>query len=216
MNSTVILLILCVVALTSLFIIKNFSANALAQFLNVNKSVENAEVLVVEGWVHNGTLKYVKDEFSKGSYKYILVSGMENGTVQGQVKKRIDSDASSVAQELIDMGIEPSKVKVSACNSTSMHRTFSMAVAAKKWLSMNDPSIKRINICTAWSHGRKTWCAYQRVFGDNIRVGILTYPKRQTPISQWFLKRGGLRYQLYSLAGYIYVTLWPINLLVGP
>jgi hypothetical protein len=146
-------------------LLKNFSANAIAQFLYVNNPIEDAEVLLVEGWIHNAILKYIKEEFLKSSYKYILVSGMEYQSVpvQDYNQEPIESNASSVVQALIDIGIEPSKIKVAACHSTNIHKTFSMAFAAKKWFSLNDPSVKHINLCTAWSHGRKTWCAYKKV-----------------------------------------------------
>jgi hypothetical protein len=213
-KNLVISFLLFVILLSSFFLLYNFSANAMAQFLNVNKPINNAEVLLVEGWVPKRLLRYVKEEFSGGSYRYILISGMDGEYIADpDERKKIYSNVLNVAHELENMGIDSSKIKVVSCSSTSMHRTFSMALTARKWLNVNDPAVKLINISTAWSHGRKTWCAYQRVLGDSIKVGILTYPKRRLPISQWWLTRRGFTYQAYWLAGYIYAALWPIALL---
>jgi hypothetical protein len=216
-NNIIILFVLCIIVLGSLMLLINFSSNAIAQYLNVNKPIDEAEVLLVEGWVDIYTLKFVKNEFSKGSYKYILISGMEGEPASGRnIVENTDSNASYIAQKLINRGIDSSEVKVAACHSTSIHRTFSMALAVRDWLNLNDPSIRRVNICTEYSHGRKTWSAYKRVLGDKITAGIFTFPKEQTPISQWFFKRVGFRHQMYSLLGYIYAALWPINLVSSP
>jgi hypothetical protein len=214
MKNMVIFLILCVILSGSFFLLYNFSANAIAQFLYVNKPIDDAEVLLVEGWVPKRFLGYVKEEFDKGSYGYILVSGMNSQYVSDpDDQQMIYSNASIVAHQLITMGIDTSKIIVVNCFSTNIHKTFSMALATRRWVNLNNPTIKRINIVTTWSHGKKTWCAYQRVFGDSIKVGILTYPMRQLPISQWWLTRSGFRYQMYSLVGYIYAALWPVALL---
>ncbi len=205
----VVIFILYIVVFGTLF--KNFFTNVVAQFLNVNKPIEDAEVLLVEGWMNNTILKYVKKEFFKRPYKYILVSGMESQLNSVQNKEN-EIYAWSVAQSLIDIGIDPAKIKVSACHLTSMHKTFSMALAAKTWFSLNDPSVRCINICSAWSHGKKTLCAYKKVIGKDIRTGILTFPEMRKPVFNWFLSSAGFKYQLYSFTGYIYVFLWPVGL----
>jgi hypothetical protein len=214
MKTLIIYFLICVILLGSFFLLYNFSANTIAHFLNVNKPINDAEVLLVEGWFPKRLMEYVKKEFNKGSYRYVLVSGMDNEYVSDpDHEQKIYSNAASVAQELINMDIDPAKIIVVSCSSKNIHKTFSMALTIRRWVKLNDPAIKRINVITAWSHGRKTWCTYQRIFDDSIKIGILTYPMRQLPISQWWLSRSGFRYQVYSLVGYIYAALWPVALL---
>jgi hypothetical protein len=214
MKNIVIFFLLFIILLSSFSLLYNFSTNTLAQYLSVNKPINDAEVLLVEGWVPKKLLGYVKEEFYKSSYKYILVSSMDGEYVSEHDRGQgIYSDTINVAHELVNMGIDSSKIKIVSCPSTEIHRTFSMALAARKWVNVNDPMIRYINVFTTQNHGRKTWCSYQKVFGDSIKVGIITYPKRKLPVSQWWFTRSGVRYQLYSLAGYIYVKLWPVALL---
>jgi hypothetical protein len=214
MKKMAIFFLISVILLGGLFLLHNFSANAIAQFLIANKPINDAEVLLVEGWFPKGLLGYVKEEFNKGSYRYILVSGMDNEYVSSpDHEQRIYSNASYVARELMNMDIDSSKIIVVSSASTNIHKTFSMASAVKKWISLKDPTVKRINIISAWSHGRKSWCAYQRILGDSIKVGIFTYPVRQLPMSQWWLTRSGFTYQVFSLVGYTYAALWPVALL---
>jgi len=64
--------LLLVVGLYFLFC---FFTNALAAFLHVNEPVHDADVLIVEGWLSQRFAESVKEEFQKGTYKYILISG---------------------------------------------------------------------------------------------------------------------------------------------
>ena len=95
----------------------------MAQFLKVNKPINDAEVLLVEGWVPKRLLGYVKEEFKSGPYRYILVSGMDSAYVldpdEGQ---KIYSNAINLARELIDMGIDSSRIKSVSCSSTNIHK----------------------------------------------------------------------------------------------
>ena len=217
MKHILIFFLLCGVLLSSSFFLFNFFSNALAQFLNVNKPIDDGEVLIVEGWINSKLLVNVKEEFEKRHYKYILVSEMDNDSGSMTTRNQNDQTYNNVfriTNELITLGINTSKIRVVTCHTTIIHKTFSMAQSARNWLRTNDPTVRRINICTGWSHGRKSWCAYQRIFGSAFCIGILTYPQSQKPVEKWWLSRGGrFRSQLFSLTGYIYSALWPISLL---
>ena len=75
-----------------------------------------------------------------------------------------------------------------------------MARAAEKWLYNNDPSVRRVDVCTAWSHGRKTFgLAHRRILGDSFNIGILTFPKETLPMQKWWTTRSGFRGQVCTL-----------------
>ncbi len=194
-----------------------FAANALADFFNVNEPVPNAEVLIVEGWVSGRFAESIKEEFFKGGYRYILISGLAQDMSMEKGVKEIppgnSSRAANLAFRLLKSGIDSSKVKiVEAPHSIEIHKTFSMAKAAARWLHSSDPSITRVNIFTTCNHGRKTWCAYRRVFGKRLFVGILTFPQRSIPVRNWWTARRGFRWQARAFANYVYAVAWPISL----
>jgi len=202
----------------SLYFLFCFSTNALTEFLRVNKPIPDAEVLIVEGWISGKFDEAaVKEEFQKGSYKYILISDFadEDSEFDGKTITEDDTSRSaSFASKLIQMGIDSSKIKiVEKSNSIKIHKTFAMAQAAGKWLKNNDPSIRRVNVCTVWSHGRKTWCAFQKILDDTFSVGIITFPKETLPVNKWWTTRSGFRWQVWSFANYLYAMLWPVSLL---
>jgi hypothetical protein len=194
-----------------------FSTNALTEFLRVNEPIQDAEVLIVEGWISGKFDEAVKEEFQKGSYKYILISGFADEDSEFGSTEITEGDTSrtaSLASILIQMGIDSSKIKIVAISkSIKIHKTFAMAQAAGKWLQNNDPSIRRVNICTVWSHGRKTWCAFRKILSDTFSVGIITFPKETLPVDKWWTTRSGFRWQVWSFANYLYALLWPVSLL---
>ena len=207
--------LLLVVGLYFLFC---FFTNALAAFLHVNEPVHDADVLIVEGWLSQRFAESVKEEFQKGTYKYILISGFADEIYSRYDGKEITKSDTSpdapLASIRLQMGIDSTKIKiVEISNSVKIHRTFAMAQAAGKWLQNNDPSVRSVNICTSWNHGRKTWCAYRKILGDTFNVGILTFPKETIPVHKWWTTRGGFRWQVWALANYLYAVLWPVSLI---
>jgi hypothetical protein len=204
--------------LAGLYFLFCFLTNALAEFLNVDEPVREAEVLIVEGWLSAKFGESVKEEFQKGAYKYILIPGLANEINSKHDGKEITSGDTSgdapLAAALIQMGIDSSKIKIAEIsNSIKTHKTFTMAQAAGKWLQHNDPAVRRVNICTGRNHGRKTWCAYRKILGDTFHVGILTVPKESLPKHNWWTIRDGFRERLWSFANYLYAVLWPVSLL---
>lgn len=194
-----------------------FATNALLEFLRVNEPVRDAEVLIVEGWLSGEFGEFVKDEFQKGTYKYILISGYSHQIDPNYDGEEIaDYDISHdtpLASMLLTKEIDSSMIKtINVPDSIKIHRTFAMARAAGKWLYNNDPSVRRVNICTAWSHGRKTWTAHRRILGDSFNIGILTFPKETLPMQKWWTTRSGFRGQAWAFANYTYAVLWPVSL----
>jgi len=194
-----------------LFLACNFLTNALAAFLSVNKPIANAQVLVVEGWLFTPMLHYVKEEFERGQYANILVSGLPRDVVAGMSEPA--SDAARTGRALVAMGVDSSKIVIVQTNAGRVHKTFAMAQAARRWFATHDSSVKRINVCTVQGHGRKTWCAYRRVFAKTTQVGILSFPGRPLPVRAWWTTRRGIKWQLWFLAGYLDARFWPIWLL---
>ena len=200
-----------------LYVLFCFTGNALANFLRVNDPIPNAEVLIVEAWIPGRFAESVKEEFSKGKYRYILLSGLAQDMDVTGAKETVSGNYSKIASSLAKAGLDSEKLKtVSIPNSTRAHKTFSMAKSAANWLHINDPSATRINVLTAGNHGRKTWCAYKRVFGGRFSVGILSFPQHRYPLRTWWTTRRGFIWQVASLANYAYATVWPLSLVPDP
>ena len=126
-----------------------FVTNSLLEFLRVNEPVHDAEVLIVEGWLSGEFSEFVKDEFQKGAYKYILISGYSqqiDSNHDGEIAEDDTSHDALLASMLLTKEIDSSKIKtINVPDSITIHRTFAMARAAEKWLYNNDPSVRRVD-----------------------------------------------------------------------
>jgi hypothetical protein len=88
-----------------------------------------------------------------------------------------------------------------------------MALAVGKWLDENPPAVRRVNICTAGIHGRKSWIAYKRVLEKSFGVGIISYTRKTIPLHRWWRESpmGGFRWTIKRLIGAIDAALWPLS-----
>lgn len=192
----------------------NFLSNSIVEYLLVNKPAAQAEVLIVEGWLYEfeQLVPSVSNEFKNGDYKYILISGKSYEAVsQFSGNDTVDSPSSNLAALLMKNGIDPSAIKIVEVFEVNEHKTFSMARAAKKWLLAHDPSVKSVNVCSAGAHGRKTWCAYKRMLGNGINVGVLSFTTGGPLPNKWLERRCGTKWLTYTLAGYLYAKFWPLS-----
>lgn len=191
----------------------NFLSNSLVEYLAITKPIRRAEVMIVEGWLFEfkSLVAFVNNEFRMGEYKYILISGKSYATAATFDGDTVDSPSSGVAFLLREMGTDPSKIKIVEVFSVNEHKTFAMAKAARKWLLSNDPSVRSVNVCSAGAHGRKTWCAYRRVFGRDVDVGILSFSTSPPHLNKWLERRCGTQWLMYIFAGYIYAKFYPVS-----
>lgn len=190
-----------------------FSTDILASishFLTINKAVE-AKVLVVEGWIFDCALDDVVSEIQRGSYQVVLISGIEDKSTVDKdkpgIKGRKASNAEELRQKLIHMGIAESLLHAVPAPATDYHKTYSSAVAVKKWLVAHD--IDAVNILSRGTHGRKTYVIFTRVFGDDIKAGIISFKVRYFQHQGWRRLLRESRITFKHLVGYIYALYWP-------
>jgi hypothetical protein len=214
-RSTMIILIsagLLILSIAAYFSF-NFLSNTLVEYLIINKPVPKAEVLIVESWIvrFKRLVPSVHNEFKTGDYRYILISDMSSKTGTCGPTNATTSSTIIFANLLIDLGIDSTKIKTSVSRLIPSHRTFLTARGAVRWLRANDPGVKTVNVCTAGIHGKKTWWAYKRSFGKNIKVGILSFSSNSAWPHKWTKRRCNTRWLLYNLVGFFYAKSWPIS-----
>ncbi len=100
-------------------------------FLAVTQRV-NADVLVVEGWVHPYGIRAGVEEFRNGNYQKIYTTG---GPVVGKGGYINDwnTSASVGAEELKRAGVAPAVVQMVPSRVIGRDRTYSSAVALREW-----------------------------------------------------------------------------------
>lgn len=158
-------------------------------FLAVTQRVD-ADILIVEGWIPHYMLPPTAEEFSRGNYTVLLVSGLENDPKAGQTDQV--PDAARAAARLQELGVSPGDVLPCPAPFATWMRTSKTARAVRDKVAELGLKPKGINVVTAGPHARETWVAYQHAFGKDMPVGIISIPKTNYPANRWWLSRQGL------------------------
>lgn len=171
---------------------------------------ENASNLVVEGWVHQYSIRAAVEEFRTGHYDHIFVTG---GPVEGSGGYSNDSNTeASVGTHLLRAaGIPNTCLQMVPSHVWNRNRTYYSAVALRDWLTAHHIQVKSINVLTEEAHARRTWLLFQEAFGENVRVGIISVPNPDYDAAHWWRYSDGVRDVIAETIAYIYAKFffWP-------
>ncbi len=176
-------------------------------FLAVSEPVAG-DILVVEGWVPDYVLAAARNEFTRGNYARLLVSGLQSRT--GDPGLAGESDAARSARQLVAMGVDPTLVEACPAPAAGWNRTSKMARAVHDRLVALNLQPKGLNVVTLGPHARQTRLAYMRVLGPRIPVGVISIPKNDYVPARWWASVAGIKKTTKDFAG------WLKELLLGP
>jgi uncharacterized SAM-binding protein YcdF (DUF218 family) len=179
-------------------------------YLAVTDRVD-ADVLVVEGWVHPYAIEASMEEFKSGSYERIFTTG---GPVVGKGGYINDYQTSaSVGADLLKhAGAPEGLVQMVPSHVISRDRTYSSAVALREWLGDHNLRPRAINIVTEGAHARRTRLLFQRALGPNIAVGVISVPSPDFDARRWWYYSEGVEDVIEEGIGYLYsITLFQME-----
>jgi hypothetical protein len=149
-----------------------------------------ANVLIVEGWVPDYVLKQAIEEFRNGHYEWLVTTG--EAIELGSFLSPYRNYAELAGATLRKMGV-PSSVLIEApARMTAVNRSFESARSARDKLSRLKIQIHGINVLSEGAHARRTHIVYHKVFGPDVRVGIIAAPDRTYDPRQWWKSSNGL------------------------
>jgi len=171
-------------------------------FLAVTHRV-NTNVLVVEGWVHRYTIRGGVEEFRNGSYERILTTGGP-WTGEGGYTNDYNTSASAAAEMLKKFGVPDDLVQMVPSRVMARERTYSSAVALRDWFREHNTPVHSINVLTEGAHARRTRLLYQKAFGRNVAVGVISVSNPDYNPTQWWRYSDGVREVIGESIAYIY------------
>jgi uncharacterized SAM-binding protein YcdF (DUF218 family) len=171
-------------------------------FLAITQRVD-ADVLVVEGWVHPYTADVGVEEFKSHSYDRVLTTG---GPVVGKGGYINDYQTSaSVGADLLKKaGIPAELVQMVPSHVIGRDRTYSSAVALRDWLREQNLQVRAINILTEGAHARRTRLLFKRALGPNVAVGVIAVPSPDFDAKRWWDYSEGVEDVVDQGIGYLY------------
>jgi hypothetical protein len=110
----------------------------------------------------------------------------------GKYSNGFESQAGDMKNYLVQLGVNPEKVKIISFEPFIRNQTLAAARAFIKSEYFND--ISSVNIVSSGTHSRRSWITYQRTLGKEVAVGLIHFEqsdfKKDTvnnDISQFFL-----------------------------
>ena len=174
-------------------------------FLAPERAVES-DILVVEGWVPDYALKRGLDLSVEQKSRYLLLTG---GTVRGEVNPEPgDTYANMAMKRLKRIGGDLSHVHpVPSPEMTPepvRDRTYTSALAVKKWLEGQGKNVTSINVLTIGTHARRSRLLFQKAFGSEVEIGVIAVRGREYDPRVWWRYSEGVKEVLSEGAAYIY------------
>jgi|SRR5262245_9722715 len=166
----------------------------------------NANMLVVEGWIHEYGIRAAVKEFQSNHYEHVFATG---GPVQGSGGYTNDfcTSASVGAELLKKWGLPNERLQMVPSRVMDRDRTYASAVALRNWFREHNTPLSGINVVTEDVHARRTRLLFQKALGDKVAVGIIAIPNPDYDARRWWRYSAGLKEVVSEAAAYAYARL---------
>lgn len=166
----------------------------------------DTRLLSMEGWVDVYAVKAVADEFNAHGYERVFSTG---GPVQGMggYTNDYNTAASVGAGRLKTAGLPANVVQMVPSRMITRDRTYTSAVALRKWCEENKVPLTSINVVTADVHARRTRLLFQKALGSSVKVGIISVPHPDYDARRWWKYSQGVRSVMGECIAYAYARL---------
>jgi uncharacterized SAM-binding protein YcdF (DUF218 family) len=166
----------------------------------------NANVLVVEGWIHEYAIRAAVKEFQTAHYQRIFTTGGPSvGT--GAYTNDYNTSASVGADLLKDAGVPPEFVQMVPSRVMDRDRTYGSAVALRNWFREHNMPVSAIDVVTEDLHARRTRLLFQKAFGNNVTVGVIAIPNPDYDAKHWWRYSAGVKDVASEAIAYVYAKL---------
>jgi uncharacterized SAM-binding protein YcdF (DUF218 family) len=167
----------------------------------------NADVLVVEGWIHEYAVRAAVKEFQSNHYLRIFTTG---GPVEGTGGYINDyyTSASVGADLLKNAGVPPELVQMVPSRVMDRDRTYGSAVALRNWFREHNMPVSGIDVVTEDLHARRTRLLFQKALGNKVTVGVIAIPNPDYDANYWWRYSAGVKEVISEAAAYVYASLF--------
>ncbi len=165
----------------------------------------HSESLVVEGWISNYGLNRTVAVFKNGGYQKVFVLGgpaLDESGFQNQ-----QTYADRAAAQLNRLGITRDRVQAIPCRTQRMDRTYNAALTLKEWFQDHKIPVSRVDVVTLGPHARRSRLVFQKAFGDEVKVGVISIQDPNYDPLHWWRSSEGVRAVTGEGIAYLYARL---------
>lgn len=179
-------------------------ARRIHPFLAVNDPVPGG-VLVVEGWAPDSAFKDAIAEFHSNHYDKIFVTGIP--LEHGAPLSEYHSYAELGAAVLIKLGMPTNVVQAVPTPRVIQDRTYTSAIALKKWWREHATTVSKINLYTSGPHARRSRLLFEKAMGKEVTVGVIAAPVDDYDPDHWWRSSPGVRNVIGEAIAYLYARI---------
>src|SRR5207245_8975449 len=95
-------------------------------------------------------------------------------------------------------------------------RTYSSAIALRRWLRDHNMALRSINVVTEDAHARRTRLLFQKALGNDVRVGIISIPNPDYDAKHWWRYSEGVREVIGEGIAYTYAKVFSYQSELSP
>ena len=177
------------------------SGRFLCSFLSVSSPVRS-EFLVVEGWLPPSAVWQATKLIKAGHYQKVFTSGGPAGDEWGT--SPTDTYAGLAARRLIKLGIPGDLVQAVPSSVERKDRTYYSALALRAWVQNHNLQVNSIDIITLGPHARRSRLLYEKVFGNDVKIGVITTEDPKYDPARWWRSSEGVREVVGESIAYLY------------
>jgi len=181
-------------------------ANEIHPFLATTSPVSGGD-LIVEGWVPDYALEIAKSEFKRIPYRTMYVTGGPIG--KGASLCGYATYAELGAATLRSKGLPASLVEAVPAPEVGRDRTYTSAVALRKWQQAHGIVPGSYHVMTIGPHARRTRLLFEEALGDGAVVGITAIDDPSYDSKHWWNSSEGVRTVVGESIAYVYARLLP-------
>ena len=174
-------------------------------FLAITHRVD-ANILVVEGWIHEYAIRAAVKEFQSNHYQRVFTTGGPVEGTGGYINDFMTS-ASVGADLLRKAGVPEQSLQMVPSRVMDRDRTYGSAVALRNWFRQHKMVVSGIDVITEDLHARRTRLLFEKALGDKVAVGVIAIPNPDYDAKRWWRYSEGLKDVLSEAATYVYARL---------
>jgi uncharacterized SAM-binding protein YcdF (DUF218 family) len=173
-------------------------------FLSSDQRLSSADILVVEGWISVEGIRAGVKEFKSGQYNYVVATGGLSGE---SWSTRRWNYAVEAEEQLIRAGIPRHKVLIAPAKESGSQRTHEMAISTWHTLRTQNIAPVGIHIFTRGTHARRSRLTFQRVIGNAVEVGVVSWVPPGRDHQRWWQTSERAEETIKETVGYLYELL---------
>jgi uncharacterized SAM-binding protein YcdF (DUF218 family) len=175
-------------------------------FLAITHPV-NANILVVEGWIHEYAIRAAAKEFQSNHYQRVFTTGGPVAGTGGYINDFYTS--ASVGTDLLKKcGLPDERLQMVPSRVMDRDRTYGSAVALRNWFRDHNMAVSSIDVVTEDLHARRTRLLFQEALGDKVKVGVIGISSPDYDAKHWWRYSDGVREVIGESIAYAYAKVF--------